>query len=142
MNTWSEFSISGVNSNIFSKRSQSCVCLFVFGFVYTLFLMVLGCDKLCLTRWPFFCEWCALVELLNSLDSRSSELAIDAHFIFMVRTTTRKAGKPRFYCCTSFLHRFKIWILCFFWWLHQFFFILFGQVSFLVGGEFESGTYR
>ena len=108
MNTWSEFSISGVNSNIFSKRSQSCVCLFVFGFVYTLFLMVLGCDKLCLTRWPFFCEWCALVELLNSLDSRSSELAIDAHFIFMVRTTTRKAGKPRFYCCTSFLHRFKI----------------------------------
>ena len=56
----------------------------------------------------FFCEWCALVELLNSLDSRSSELAIDAHFMFMVRTTTRKAGKPRFYCCTSFLHRFKI----------------------------------
>lgn len=50
----------------------------------------------------------ALVELLNSLESRSSELAMDVYFIFMVRTTTRKAGKPRFYCCASFLRRFKI----------------------------------
>ena len=41
-------------------------------------------------------------------NSRSSELAIDAYFIFMVRTTTRKEGKLRFYCCASFLRRFKI----------------------------------
>ena len=56
----------------------------------------------------FFVNGVALVELLNSLDSRSSELAIDLYFIFMVRTTTRKAGKPRFYRSSSFPHRFKI----------------------------------
>ena len=49
----------------------------------------------------------ALVELLNSLDSVSAELATDAYFIFVVRTTTKKAGKPRFYRFASFLHRFK-----------------------------------
>ena len=50
----------------------------------------------------------ALVERLNSLDSESAELAMDAYFLFMVRTATRKAGKPRFYRSASFLHRFEI----------------------------------
>ena len=50
----------------------------------------------------FFVNGVALVELLNSLDSRNSELAIDAYFIFMIRTTTRKAGKPRFYVVLLF----------------------------------------
>ena len=56
----------------------------------------------------FFVNGVALVEVLNSLVSRSSELAMDAYFIFTVRTITREAGKPRFYCCASFLRRFKI----------------------------------
>ena len=56
----------------------------------------------------FFVNGIAFVERLNSLEFRSSELAVDAYFIFMVRTTTRKAGKLRFYCCASFLGRFKI----------------------------------
>ena len=61
-----------------------------------------------LVRVRFFVNGVALVELLNSLDSRSSKLAMDAYFIFMVRTTTRKAETRRFYCCASFLGRFKI----------------------------------
>ena len=49
-----------------------------------------------LVRVRFFVNGVALVELLNSLDSRSSKLAMDAYFIFMVRTTTRKAETRRF----------------------------------------------
>ena len=40
------------------------------------------------------------MELLNSLDSVAAELTIPTHFLLMVRTTTRKAGKPS-------LHIFK-----------------------------------
>ena len=36
------------------------------------------------------------MELLNSLDSVAAERTIPAYFLLMVRTTTRKAGKPRF----------------------------------------------
>ena len=42
------------------------------------------------------------MELLKSLDSVAAELTIPAYFLLMVRTTTRKAGKHRF-----FLHVFK-----------------------------------
>ena len=39
---------------------------------------------------------------LNYLDSVAAELIIPAYFLLMVRTTTRKTGKPRFS-----LHIFK-----------------------------------
>ena len=69
----------------------------------------LRCDKLAeRDNNFFFVNGVAPVELLNSLDSRSSKLATDAYFILMVRTTTRKAETRRFYCCASFLRRFKI----------------------------------
>ena len=50
----------------------------------------------------------ALVELLNSFDSGSAELAMDAYFIVMVKIKTRKAAKPPFYRSASLLYRFKI----------------------------------
>ena len=49
----------------------------------------------------------ALVELLNSFDSGSAELAIDAYFIVMVKIKTRQAAKPPFYRSAFLLHRFK-----------------------------------
>ena len=66
--------------------------------------MVLNCDKLRL----ICLNGVVLVELLNSFDSGSAELAINAYFIVMVRITTRKAAKARFYRSASFLHSFKI----------------------------------
>ena len=48
------------------------------------------------------------MELLNSLDSVAAELTIPTHFLLVVRTTTRKAGKPRFS-----LHIFKNLFLTF-----------------------------
>ena len=48
------------------------------------------------------------VELLNSFNSGSAELAIDTYFIVKVRITARKAAKSRCYRYSSFPHRFKI----------------------------------
>ena len=56
----------------------------------------------------------ALVELLNSLHCVSAELATDAYFLLMERTTTTtttKTGKPRFYHVASFLHIFNFFFL-------------------------------
>ena len=43
------------------------------------------------------------MELLDSLASVAAKLTIPASFLLMVRTTTRKAGEPRFSLHISFL---------------------------------------
>ena len=50
----------------------------------------------------------ALVELLNSFDSGSAELATDAYFIVMVKLKTRQAATPPFYRYAYLFHRFNI----------------------------------
>ena len=79
----------------FLACSWFCICAI---------LLVLNCDKLRL----ICLNGVALVELLNSFDSGSAELAINAYFIVMLMIITRKAAKARFLRSASFLHSFKI----------------------------------